>query len=82
MRIKQSLLQPYIPWTGRLVPWTAQQLGASVWGLWSNPRVRDAADCREADRGDVREETVMGNACGGKPGSQGSRVTPLSHGRG
>ena len=48
MRIRQSLLQPYIHWTGTLVPWKAQQLGAGV-GLWSNPRVRAAVDCRETD---------------------------------
>ena len=30
MRIRQSLLQPYIYWTGTLVPWKAQQLGAGV----------------------------------------------------
>jgi len=30
MRIRQSLLQPYIPWTGMLVPWKMQQLGAGV----------------------------------------------------
>ena len=26
-------------------------------GLWSNFRARDAVDCGEMDRGDVREET-------------------------
>ena len=51
-----------------------QQLGAGVQGLWSNPRARAAVDCGEMDRGDVREETVVGNVCGGKPGSQGSKV--------
>ena len=30
MRIRQFLLQPYIPWTGMLLPWKAQQLGAGV----------------------------------------------------
>ena len=30
MRIRQSLLQPYIPWTGMRVPWKAQQLGPGV----------------------------------------------------
>ena len=32
MRIRQSLPQPYMPWTGTLVliPWKAQQLGAGV----------------------------------------------------
>ena len=45
--------------------------------LWS--RARAAVDCRETDRGDVREETVVGNACGGKPGSHGSKAVLLSH---
>ena len=29
-RIRQFLLQPYILWTGMLVPWKVQQLGAGV----------------------------------------------------
>ena len=56
----QSLLQPYIRWTEMHVPWKVQQLGAGVWGLWSNPRVRAAIDCRETDRGEMKEETVGG----------------------
>ena len=79
MRPRQSLLQPYIPQTGRQVPWRAQQLGAAVKLLWSNPRARAAVDCREMDRGDVREDIVVGNACGGKPGSHGSKAILLSH---
>ena len=47
--------------------------------MWSNPRVRAAVDCGETDLGDVREEIVVGNACGGKPGSHGSKVIPLSY---
>ena len=43
--------------------------------MWSNPRARAAVDCGE----DVRDEAVVGNACGGKPGSQGSKVILLSH---
>ena len=43
--------------------------GAGVSGLGSNPRVRAAVDGGEMDQGDAREETVVGNACGGKPGS-------------
>ena len=39
---------------------------------------RAAVDCRETDGGDVREETVAGNACGGNPGSHGSKVILLS----
>ena len=41
--------------------------------MWSNPRMRAAVDCRETDQGDVREKIVVGNACGGKPGSCGSK---------
>ena len=70
MKIKQSLPQLYIPQTGTQVPEKAQQLGAGVWGLWSDPRVRTAVDCGETN---VREEIVVGNACGGKPGSQEAR---------
>ena len=47
--------------------------------MWSNPRVRAAVDCRKTDGGDVREETVVGNACAGKLGSHGSKVILLSH---
>ena len=47
--------------------------------MWSNPRVRAAVDCGEKDPGGVREEIVVGKACGGKPGSQGSKVILLSH---
>ena len=82
MRIRQSLLQPYIPWTGTQVPWRVQRLGAGVWGLWSNPRVRAAVDCGETVPGDVREEIVVGNACGGKPNSHGSKAILLSHAQG
>ena len=31
--------------------------------------MRAVVDCGETDRGDVREETVVGNASGGNPGS-------------
>ena len=58
----------------------AQWLGAGVSGLWSNPRVSAAVDCRDTDGGDVREEIMVGNACGGKPGSCGSEAILLSHG--
>ena len=42
--------------------------------MWTNPHVTVAVDCRETDQGDVREETVVGNACGGKLGSDGSKA--------
>ena len=47
--------------------------------MWRNPRVRAVVDFRETDQGDVSEETVPGNACGGKLGSQGRKAILLSH---
>ena len=41
-------------------------------------RARAAVECGEMDQGDVREETVVGNAYGGKPGSHGSKMILLS----
>ena len=40
-------------------------------------RVRAAVDCREKDQGNVRVEIVVGNACGGKPSSHGSKAIVL-----
>ena len=48
-------------------------------GLWSNLRARAAVDCRETDCGDVREEIAVGNTCGRKPGSHGSKAILLNH---
>ena len=47
--------------------------------MWSNARVRASLNCGEMDRGGVREEIVVENACGGKPGSHGNKVILLSH---
>ena len=47
--------------------------------MWSHPKVRAAVDCGETDQGDVREEIVVGNAGGGKPGSHGSKAVLLGH---
>ena len=41
--------------------------------------MRAAVDSRETDQRDVKEQTVVGNACGGKPGSHGSKAIMLSH---
>ena len=41
--------------------------------------MRVDVDRGEADRGDVREGIVVGNACAGKPGSHGSKAILLSH---
>ena len=78
MRNRQSLQQPHTRGAGTWVSWKAPCLGAGVERLWSNPRARAAIDCGETDGGDVREEMVVGNACGGKPGSHGSKVILLS----
>ena len=76
MRIRQSLPQPYIHWAGTWVSWKG-----SSWELelGSNPRASAAVDCEERNRGDVREGIVVQNACGGKPGSHGSKAILLSH---
>ena len=79
MRIRQSLLQPYIPWTGTQVPWKVQQLGAGAQGLWTNPLARAAVDCGETDQGEGRREIVMRNAYGGKLGSHGSKAILISY---
>ena len=44
--------------------------------------MRAAIDCGETDGREVREELVVGNACGGKLGSHGSTVILLSHAQG
>ena len=36
--------------------------------------MRAAVDCGEMNQRDVGEETVVGSACGGKPGSNGSKA--------
>ena len=41
--------------------------------------MKAAVYCGEMERGGVKEETVLGYACGGKSGSQGSKATSLSH---
>ena len=56
----------------------------AVAGSWSlgiveRSQERVAVDCGEMDQKDVREETVVGNACGGKPGSHGSKEILLSY---
>ena len=47
--------------------------------MWLNLRARAAVDYGKTDRGHVREETVVGNACGGKLGSHGSKVILLPY---
>ena len=45
--------------------------------MWRNPRVRAAVDCREMDQREVKEEIMVGNDCGGKLGSHGSKAILL-----
>ena len=47
--------------------------------MWINSRARAAVECGETDGRVMREENVVGNACGGKPGSHGSKAILLSH---
>ena len=42
--------------------------------------MRAAVDRREMDQEDVREETVVGNACEGKPESHRSKTIKLGRG--
>ena len=61
----------------------AGPLEGAVAGSWSLGIVEQSQGegccCLQRDGGDVREETVVGNACGGNPGSHGSKVILLSH---
>ena len=41
--------------------------------------MRAPVDGGETDGGDVREEIVMGNVCGGKAGRHGRKAVLLSH---
>ena len=45
--------------------------------MWSNLSARAAVDYKEMDREDVREEIVVGNACGGKLVSHGRKAILL-----
>ena len=47
--------------------------------MWSNPRAKAAVDCGEIDQGDVKEEILVGNVSGGKPGSHGSKAILLNY---
>ena len=53
--------------------------GSWTLGTVEQSQGRAAVNCGQTDQGDVREETVVGNACGGKPSSRGSKAILLSH---
>ena len=79
--IRQSLLQPYTPWTGMRVPWKVQrgwELESGECGVSPGGGLLLTAERQiEGRRG--REEIVMRHACGGKPGGHGSKAILLSH---
>ena len=54
-----------------LLEWAAA--GSWSLGIMEQSQGGDAIDCGETDQGEVREEIMVGNAGGGKPGSRGSR---------
>ena len=58
------------------------RLGTRVQGMRCSPRERSAVDCRETAQGDMKEETVVGQACEGIPGRHGGKAILLSHGEG
>ena len=87
MRIRQSLQQA-VHTTDRDAG-TLEGVTAGSWSLEivEQYQARAAVDLGETDEGsgwgaDVRKETVLGNACGGKPGSHGSKAILLSHAEG
>ena len=47
--------------------------------MWSNPWARAAVDFGETDQGDMKEKTMVGNACGEKSGSHRSKAIMPSH---
>ena len=82
MRIRQSLPPPHVPQTGTQVSWRCSSWEPEFRDGGAIPGRRAAVDCGEIDGGDVRQEIVVGNACGGKPGSHGSKEILLSHAQG
>ena len=80
MRITETILAPAKCIPDRdMGPLEGTEVGSWSVGLWSNPRVRSAIDRGETAQWDGREETVVGNACEGKPGSQGGKAILLNH---
>ena len=55
-------------------PLEGTEAGSWSLGIVEQSRARAAVDCGEMNLGDVRGEAVVGNACGGKLGSHGSKA--------
>ena len=81
MRIRQSLPQPYIPRTGTQISGRCSGWELVFRDCGATPGWRLLLT-GGTGWGDVREEIVVGKACGGKPGSRGSKAILLSHARG
>ena len=80
-RVRQSLLQPYIFWTGMRSPGRCSGWELEFRDCGAIPG-RGLLLSTERDQGDVREEIVVGNACGAKPGRHRSKAILLSHAQG
>ena len=78
VRITQTICHSHIYDRRDISPLESTVAGSWDLGMEDNPRVRSAVDCGADDQGDVREETVEGNACGGKLGSRGGKAILLS----
>ena len=79
MRITQRIIAIAICTTDRgISPLESTVAGGWNLGMENNPRVRSAVDCGGDNQGDMREETVVGNACGGKLGSRGGKAILLN----
>ena len=79
MRVTQTILATAIHTPVRDVgPLEGTAAGSWSVGIVEGSRERSAVDGGETARGDTRKETVVGNACGGKPGRLGGKVILLS----
>ena len=79
MRVTQTILATAIHTPVRDVgPLEGTAAGSWSVGIVEGSRERSAVDGGEMARGDTRKETVVGNACGGKPGRLGGKVKLLS----
>ena len=82
MRVTQTILATAIHTPVRDVrdvgPLEGTAAGSWSVGIVEGSRERSAVDGGEMARGDTRKETVVGNACGGKPGRLGGKVILLS----
>ena len=83
MRITQKILATAIHTPVRdMCPLEGTAAGGWSAEIVEESRVRSVVDGGEMALGDTWEEIVVGNACGGKPGSLGGKVILLCVGMG